>query len=142
MLIALKHILLDNTQYNPGDRLPARDPDLVAAWIKYGSAIYRVEKAEAETEAEAEAETDTEAEAETDTEAEAEAETDTEAEAETEPEPEEKKKAKALSATAGVTGDAVPSSGQGNDMVGRVPAPETRGAVKEPAARPGRKSSK
>ena len=41
MLIALNPVLLDNTQYNPGDTLPANNPDLVAAWIECGSAEYR-----------------------------------------------------------------------------------------------------
>lgn len=44
MLIALNPVLLDNTQYNPGDTLPANNPDLVAAWIECGSAEYREEQ--------------------------------------------------------------------------------------------------
>ena len=39
-LIALRPILQDNTQYNPGDELPAGSPD-EAAWIECGSAEYR-----------------------------------------------------------------------------------------------------
>lgn len=100
-LIALNPILLDNTQYEPGETLPANNPDLVAAWIECGSAEYREEA-----------------------------------------EPEElKPKAKRRSAKAGRTGSAQPSSGPESDLVGQVPDPETRGAVEEPAKRPGRKST-
>lgn len=51
-------------------------------------------------------------------------------------------KAKPAAALAGVTGKATPSHGPEEDLVGRVPAPKTRGAVKEPAKRPGKKSAK
>ena len=101
MLIALRPVLLDNTQYNPGDTLPANNPDLVTAWIDCGSAQYRDEA---------------------------------------EPEETPKPKAKRVSAKAGRTGIAQPSRGPENDLVGQVPDPQTRGAVKEPAKRPGRKS--
>lgn len=101
MLRALRPVLLDNTQYNPGDTLPATNPDLVAAWLECGSAE----------------ETD-----------------------EIKPEP-EKPKAKMATAKPGRTGIAQPSSGPEGDLVGQVPDPERRGAVKEPAKRPGRKST-
>lgn len=104
-LKALRPILLDNTQYEPGDTLPASNPALVDAWIECGSAEYRE---------------------------------DTEPDAQPEP---EKPKAKRRSAKAGRTGIAQPSSGPENDLVGQVPDPEARGVVKEPAKRPGRKSS-
>lgn len=103
MLVALRPVLLDNTQYNPGDTLPANNPDLVAAWIECGSAQYREETAP-ETEA-------------------------------------VKQKAKRQSARAGRTGSAQPSSGPDKDLAGQVPEPAARGVVKEPATRPGRKSS-
>ena len=105
-LTALRPILLDNTQYERGDALPANNPDLVAAWIECGSAEYREEP-----------------------------------EPDAQPEP-EKPKAKRASAKAGRTGIAQPSSGPENDLVGQVPDPETRGVVKEPAKRPGRKSAR
>lgn len=99
-LKALMPILIDNTQYEPGDTLPANNPDLVAAWIECGSAEYREDE-----------------------------------------EPEEPKpKARRKSAKAGRTGIAQPSNGPENDLVGQVPDPETRGVVKEPAKRPGRKN--
>lgn len=101
-LIALNPILLDNTQYEPGETLPANNPDLVEAWIECGSAEYRED-------------------------------------AEPEPEP-EKPKAKRVSAKAGRTGIAQPSTGPESDLVGQIPDPEKRGAVKEPAKRPGRKN--
>ena len=100
-LTALRPILLDNTQYERGDALPANNPDLVEAWIECGSAEYREDG---------------------------------------EPAGPEKPKAKRRSAKAGRTGIAQPSSGPENDLVGQVPDPETRGVVKEPAKRPGRKS--
>lgn len=100
-LIALIPILQDNTQYEPGDALPATNPEIVAAWIECGSAEYREDE-----------------------------------------EPEEPKpKARQKSAKAGRTGIAQPSTGPENDLVGQVPDPETRGVVKEPAKRPGRKKS-
>lgn len=98
-LTALIPILLDNTQFEPGDALPANNPDLVAAWIECGSAEYREDA---------------------------------------EPGP-EKPKAKSVTAKAGRTGIAQPSTGPDSDLVGRVPDPEKRGAVNEPAKRPGRK---
>lgn len=63
-------------------------------------------------------------------------------EADAEPEtPKKKTKAKAVTAKPGQTGIAQPSSGADNDLVGRVPEPEQRGVVSEPAKRPGRKSA-
>jgi hypothetical protein len=53
-----------------------------------------------------------------------------------------KKKAKRLTAPAGRTGIAVPSSGPDVDLVGHVPPPTARGVVREPSTRPGKKSKK
>ena len=50
-------------------------------------------------------------------------------------------KAKRVTAKAGMPGIAQPSSGPDADLVGQVPDPAVRGAVKEPAKRPGRKRS-
>ena len=52
-----------------------------------------------------------------------------------------KVKAKRKTAKTGQTGIALPSSGPENDLVGQVPDPATRDVVKEPAKRPGKKSS-
>ena len=58
-------------------------------------------------------------------------------------EPEQKTaKARPVTAPAGRTGIAVPSSGPDVDLVGRIPPAEVRGVVKEPSKRPGRKSPK
>ena len=46
-LTALRPILLDNTQYERGDALPANNPDLVEAWIECGSAEYRRQRGQA-----------------------------------------------------------------------------------------------
>lgn len=55
---------------------------------------------------------------------------------EAEPEKENRKaKAKAVTAKAGQTGIAQPSTGA-DDMVGRIPDPEQRGIIKEPSKRP------
>lgn len=56
--------------------------------------------------------------------------------------PEPAPKAVRRSALSGATGIATPSHGPENDLVGRVPDPELRGAVKEPSKRRGKKSSK
>ena len=57
-----------------------------------------------------------------------------------EPETQKAPKAKRVTAKAGRTGIAQPSTGPEDDLVGQVPDPEKRGAVKVPAKRPGRKS--
>lgn len=64
------------------------------------------------------------------------------AEYKTEPaaEPSPAAKAKLVTAPAGCPGIAYPSAGPDIDLVGRVPPPELRGAVKEPSKKPGRKS--
>ena len=51
MLIATYPILLGNTQFKPGDILPATDAALVKAWLEAGTA-----KIEGESEPEQEAE--------------------------------------------------------------------------------------
>lgn len=56
-------------------------------------------------------------------------------------EPKKKKpKARAVTAPAGATGTAIPSTGEELDLVGKVPLPEARGAQPEPTKK-GRKRS-
>ena len=105
-LIARVNILYENTEYKPGDELPADTPARMAdAWIGCRSAEYISEEPAEEPSA-------------------------------------KPAKARAVTAPAGRSGLAVPSSGPGVDLVGRIPPPELRGAVKEPAKRRGRKSPK
>ncbi len=50
-------------------------------------------------------------------------------------------KAKPRAAAAGREGKATPNHGPGADLVGKVPAPQDRGAAPAPRKRPGKKAS-
>lgn len=94
-LIAVSSILLDNSDYKPGDELPTHNPGLVDAWITNGAAIWKADE-------------------------------------------EGKKqvvKAKSVTAAAGLTGDACPSAGSDQDLVGKPPSRKRRGAQPEKARR-------
>lgn len=82
-LIAVLPILFESHLYNPGDKVPTHNLEMVDAWITCGSAIWKA------------------------------------------PDADKKIIAKPASATAGLTGSAVPSGEE--DLAGKLPASPARG---------------
>ena len=103
-LIAVSPVLFENANYEPGDKLPTHDIELVMLWIANGTAVWK----DAEESVE---------------------------------EPKKRRvKARKTTAPAGLTGEAFPSAGLEQDLVGKPPPRST--SCEPPESTKGRRKSR